>query len=925
MSTALTITRPSEHCSVTAKRPLISWTIDHRKPESLRYTVRIVALKDGQKAQDALRRGDDRVSATVDGQLSLKFPREAASLRHGAYAAEVRAFDPDGREIAVSEPRLLYVEPDNLPVSLSDLLCCDDLLSQKWRKAYGSPGIQPNADGSLPHKTTILTLAGSQSSGDAAWNTVDGGFRMGKRYAIRLSSRMLKDVRGVRLRVMVFNGSLPSSGRHPQTNPDIAVIAETGELSGDTWNRILLPSWRATKDYENIAVTVFSDSDRQTGSVEVADVCVGVTDHCGPVATILDSGGKPDIPDDWKDFVDRRSKPQTVDVNFVPGSMADLYGPMFDGLGNSNWYRRDECASLGGRIPPEASELQEEFAEATIAGLSAKDIRDALVAVADKFPHGDLNHLTPIEGDNGVACSPPRLDRALPFEGRDIVYVHGFSPAQVMQGVTDTMNGVDSSVLKVWPTDEAEFEDGGFFRNAAENYWRTHVNDYLSTPAGLSNRYLAAAYSSNQRLIECAHALLGQISKAMNSGEGVHESVSVPNRDCFGRDLVIVSHSTGALVVNAAMALAARTANDPQLQSLFGDVSHSPERVKVHISLHGAIAGSEAAELVVVGANLLAGFAISSDIAVDLGIAIANVDPALSLIRSGLTGFGLNVPAIEAALDSATDSLVSFAAAGVSVVNGSVLVDLSPPITKLLWGSSTNSTPVPVLTVAGGHPTPSSAFLKPFLAGLDDGVVNINSQSGSPSLLHPDQYLFFPPVSRIFDMGIPLDRAIVNFAEQAVAPLSAAYGSIPQLSPTGMLQPVDVVVSPSPRYQNHFTFLQSSSDHNHPFQAPTSAYQFTPFGNPNFEETLVIERPDVFDLGLVNPEIAQAVVARTRGQDLVITLNIPVPVFSFVPPSVSITTLTVTVTIPLWRRNYRTLESDQATQECDYVYRFVLR
>jgi hypothetical protein len=184
----------------------------------------------------------------------------------------------------------------------------------------------------------------------------------------------------------------------------------------------------------------------------------------------------------------------------------------------------------------------------------------------------------------------------------------------------------------------------------------------------------------------------------------------------------------------------------------------------------------------------------------------------------------------------------------------------------------------------------------------------------------------------MYDMGIPPARAIPYFADQYEGPAMSAYGSSPWLSPTGMVQPVLTSASPLPRFRNHFTFLQGASDHNHPVQEDQDINDYiSTLGTANYEESLVVDDPFVFDSGLVNDSILALVRGSVRGQDLVITLHFLVPAFSFVPPSYRFEELTLTITVPLWRRRYHLLRSsldvspEQDLQECDYVYRFVLR
>jgi hypothetical protein len=539
------------------------------------------------------------------------------------------------------------------------------------------------------------------------------------------------------------------------------------------------------------------------------------------------------------------------------------------------------------------------------------------------------------------------LDKSKPFSGRDIIYVHGLvldhilkrtvandqtgflkSAALATNFVTNT---VLDSVSKSWPDGREEFFEGGFYHNMALSYYDDHIKHFLGNLENPSNRYMLVAYNSSQRLIENVHAALTQISLAMNEGKGVVYNKKDPRgSDCFGKEVVIISHSTGALLMDVSMAIAGMSADDEALQKSFGNIKYIADRAKVHIALHGAIAGSELAALGVFGANIAAGAAVGIDVAIDIDIAVDNaVESGYQIVYDAITGLNTagttnNTDIIEAFMDEASDSIVVLARNLATTINNSVLVDLSPHVAKLLWGNYINQNKVPVLTVAGGHPgnADEKLFTKIVLPGFDDGVVSANSQSGSPSLLLPELYLYIPPENRIFQLGIDARRSVPYFSEQSKGVLEAAYGSIPWLSPAGMVQPVALYAAPSPRYANHFPFLQSASEHMHSFSEPMN-YVAT-VGASNVEECLAVENGFIFSSELVNPNIIGLVSRRIRGQDLILSFKIYYPVFDFSPfLTISWENYTFTITIPIWRRAYDTLSGNNF--ETDFVYNFVLR
>jgi hypothetical protein len=395
--------------------------------------------------------------------------------------------------------------------------------------------------------------------------------------------------------------------------------------------------------------------------------------------------------------------------------------------------------------------------------------------------------------------------------------------------------------------------------------------------------------------------------------------------------VVIISHSTGGLLMDVSLAIAQMSGADEKVQKAFGDIQYIAKRTKAHIALHGALAGSELAALAVFGANLSAVTATAGDIGIDVNIAADNaIETGMLIVRDAVTGMNTagttnTTDFFEAFMDAASDSIVVLTRNLATTFNNSVLVDLSPHVAKLTWGTYINKIKVPVLTVAGGHPgnTDEKIFTKIVLPGFDDGVVSTNSQSGSPSMFLPELYQYIPPESRIFQLGIDLRRSAPYFGEQSKGVLGAAYGSIPWLSPAGMVQPVAIVATPSPRYANHFPFLQSASEHMHSFSDDLT-YVATA-GASNVEECLAVENSFLFVNELVHPDIISLVSRQIRGQDLVITFKISYPVFDFwpYPPSVTWESYTFTITIPLWRRAYDTLSG--SNYETSFVYDFVLR
>lgn len=956
------IISPASDCPQEQRRPAFSWTPLRPEGRKVIYSLRLVALKEKQDAEKALRSNEPLFSQQNIRGTNLRYPEHLPELPDNAvYAWQVSAFDAAGspsKPLGQSDIGLFFIPLQNMRFSLQSLLCCgQNLLKEEgnsWVAAYGAPGINPRQGGCF-QSTGVMELKGNRQGGDAVQQQLGAAkqFTKGKRYQVSFCARAYpKQVDYIRFRVLAFNESLPNTGLHPQPEADIAVIGESANIRATEWGRYFFPAWQAPKGFSHIAILAITDEDAPVGFLAngaLANICLEITEDCGFTAAEVGLSDPAIIPEEINGMLQSGSPPQTQDVSFGQGALIDLFGYPFDEVGQSTWYTAgDDCFSIGGSVPPEAQDKdKEENLFELPGGLPIDDFEKGLEKYGEwpgfqmKFP--DWGRVPPEK----VKDCRPNYDKNKPFSGRDIIYVHGLRPDHIYQNIIKSdrtgylsmvasatgflnPNTLDDALTQKWPEARDEFFEGGFYHQQAKNYFYPHIQHFLGDTLNPTNRFLIVSYNSSQRLAENLHAIFWQISRAMNEGEGVvYAENDSRGADCFGQDYVLISHSTGALVMDAGLAVAQQSETDADIRSAFGEVQYLARRAKTHISLHGAIAGSELAGLAVVGANVAALTATGGDIGVDVGIAVDNgLESGLQMVVDALTGLNTagttnNTDVFEAFMDAATDSAVVLTQNTVTIVNNSILVDLTPSIAKLMWGSFLNQAPAPVLTVAGGHPgaVDHSLATKWVLRGLDDGVVGTNSQSGSPSLIHPDFYGYLLPSGRIYDMGIAPQRATIFFADQYLTPALAAYGSFPYLAPDGMVQPVAIAPAPSPRYNNHFPFIQSTADHNHPM-APTMAYLPT-FGASNTEESLVVENNFLFTSGLVNPEILSSMQQTVRGQDLILTFNITYPVFSFPPPSFSWQQSTFILTVPLWRRTYRRLSD--GWKETDYVYRFVLR
>lgn len=572
-----------------------------------------------------------------------------------------------------------------------------------------------------------------------------------------------------------------------------------------------------------------------------------------------------------------------------------------------------------------------------------------LAATATALPAG-FPSLSPLCGATAkcsVQGTPPPLDGTKPFGGRDIILVHGLRTGPIFAAM-----GGNGSAQKSWENlaDRSEFyAPTGYWKQGANTYWADFIHRWLkgdyASPTSYqqysnhaTNRYLVVAWPTTERLLVGAHAMLTQIRDAMVSGTGVINETAVGSSGTTGgfcaNGCVVISHSTGGPLADVAMSLAQATKTSGPQQAQYGNVGFIPDHIRAQIALHAAFDGSGMATPLVAA-----------------GTAIALSAPLCVLVKDVVGWFTGTNPAT---------------CAGLTVIPNSVLLDLVPAVMQSLWGPSLNSSPVPTVTVAGGHPTSDGfdGFQKHpiikllFNAGLDDGVLSDDSQCANPNLFvgWPSGYRAIPRPfhANVYDMGIPSDRAISFYQSQIwdtfLRPLGAdvASGCTPYLSPDGMVQPVWDAGSHSPwhRYANHYSFVQSTSDH---FIGPLNAQQsgiaagaaspvtacylqtqgvngiaHTCFNSSadNNEEIRVMNDPSVYqrvcppgvaDTGqpacaaLVNPAVGGLVEREIRGKFIQFKLFHKVYRLWF------------------WRRAYDRLAGWQTMTENDYVFRYVLR
>jgi len=144
------------------------------------------------------------------------------------------------------------------------------------------------------------------------------------------------------------------------------------------------------------------------------------------------------------------------------------------------------------------------------------------------------------------------------------------------------------------------------------------------------------------------------------------------------------------------------------------------------------------------------------------------------------------------------------------------------------------------------------------------------------------------------------------------------------------------------RYNNHYSFLQTASDHyigprgksakdgfdlnNYSattgFTPPTYDYDPSFGGMRNYEESRAVTNTDIYTRGLVSSSVANMQQERIRGRYL--TITIPLPHVRFLP-SFRLWWEPYYIIIPIWERTYHNMVGFESECECSYVYKYVLR
>jgi len=780
-------------------------------------------------------------------------------------------------------------------------------VTQYWSVGYGSPQFlnTPNGGFFNPGYAAVL---GNQTTGSAIAQalSVQNKIRQGKKYILSVGVRYFNKPNApdyARIRVIAYNGALPANGTHPAnadprnaitpppalpangTHPapgaNIAIIGRSGKIRdcGD-WSVIEFPVWTANKDFQNIALNVFTN-DGATATLWIDNVYLCETNWGSDCEEVqLDAKGNPIVPAGYGAVpAGFTCPPEAEEEEYDNGSLQDLYGYN----GTASWYAQatDKCFSIGGTLPPEVLNYNcDDSLKMMGINMTCNELQKMLEkSEIDTSLFNKLPNMLPIPVmTNNCDVGTPIELRNMAFGGKDIIYIHGLQ----LDHLCDRANNVSGAGAD-WPINTNEFYTG-YYKTVANANWQPHI-DYFLRGKGNKNRYLIVTYNCSQRAEVAVHSVLSQIWQAMENGKEVQVAAGDPRgTNCFGRDFVFVSHSTGAIVADAALTIAHYSRNISFFNTKYGDISLVSDRCKGRVSLHGAFTGSSLATVLVV----------------------TQQNPLLSAVAS---------TALTAGLCKAD---LSIGIHRVMVLN-SILVDLIPPITRAKWGPLIAAVPVPVLNVSGGHPTASVPILK-FLMhiGYDDGVVSMDC--ANTLINQPSNFAStFPP--KVYDMGINRVRANNYFLDQRLSFNLYGAAFTPYLSPTGMVQPV-ALAAPMLQAPNHYAFVQSASEHLQPKDLNYFIgcnYEVTKFGGGrNYEEELVVNDVSLYTKGIIDNSIISKMKEKIRGKYIEYPIikikrvkGFPVPVVHW-------------KRFYIWKRTYHTL-GDDCLYDYDYVYRYLFK
>ncbi len=633
-----------------------------------------------------------------------------------------------------------------------------------------------------------------------------------------------------------------------------------------------------------------------------------------------------------------------VDVDEDLGLLSDLY-PDLDTTTDA-YHSSVKCEpSIGGTLPPEESPTDDQLAAEEYVSAFESDKGQKIV---DDLKLNPLPPIAPIDTvtmgncfmrtagtdvQKQVPCdSKLFLQANQPFEGRDIIYVHGLATDHIKDKLLNppsALGPVHPANLN-WPADSGEFLNaGGYYRTYAENYWKAHILEHLGMgwqwssgdPVPIyqpkANRYMLVAWSSNQTLEYAQHAMLTQIQLAISSNKNVVTPPTYPAtfvRPFCSNGCIVISHSTGSPITSTAMSLAHAGFFGPEAQKI-------PNYIAAHISFAGAISGSR-----------LASIAMAIGLSAAPAVGASNI---LCPINDWF--FGTN----------------NTCNADTTFLANTILRDLIPAVAQGVWGDFVDSSPVPTVTSAGGHPVGGYIATGFMLPGLDDGVVTMNSACGNPNpvfpILLPPSGLTVTSLVKGFDMtengGKFLRAAKVLLGQKNLkAPAGPNYLAgtcTPYLSPTGMVMPVAIGWGGTPfdarnRFRNHYSFIQGLAEHSYdggsstanPWPStggnpPSTLRQYLFFGTNNLEESNAVTDSSIYSrmIDSNGTHLAKPVASHEIVRGRKVSFHMPFNIGSCKKKG----TLNYFCQRWVWKRTYNLLDKWQEKQSSHYAYEFIGR
>ncbi|MFN0012944.1 MAG: HYR domain-containing protein, partial [Saprospiraceae bacterium] len=795
---------------------------------------------------------------------------------------------------------------------------------------------------------------------------------------VRVAKKPPSQVPYVKIRAMAFNNSLPTNGNHPKPNPNIALIGVSGKVEVcPDWTQFVFHRWRAGKNYNNIAISIENDLFLGTFSrADLDNICfTEVNDSIPCYFATLDSDGNivPSIGQ-----LDPNCPPVEEDVYLDMGSVNDVYGycnPAPDGV--DTWYElcADSCESLGGEIPDDLANFikNDSLNQYMMDSLGVND--STLMADLGHFQdslelaYSNVNLLDSMASLGAFAFDcrslPPQGpapdDPNSPFKGYDIVFVHGLRTTPLEERLLNS----DPLAFTKWPANRNEFYNG-YWKRGANAYWYEHTNRYLKTSVNsnfsvnqngtYTNRYIVVSHPATQSFVFGAHSVMEQIANAMLNGQGVINCSPTEQRpkNTFGHNgFIIISHSDGAPLSDIVLSTSDLT-RFPPLNFLLGDVSFIADRCQLHVALQGAFGGSNYASLALMAAAATTPLQFALDLAEPL-LGFQAPGPAPWLFTSELLDMSITKKLWGPLMNRVPVCVLTVSGGHPTDfgADGTKYPKLNKVISLIAKHTIQHGFDDGVLCVESQAPNTDSRKNYPNRYYPKLGIATVAGLAAAANTGNPKALQFAALLNeRIYDMGIDKSRAVRYYLDQkldllvadklfgqslpggfvvdnilgpysnVVKYLFASSGVIPWLSPSGMVQPVRFARFPGlnaydalKRYDNHYSFIQSTADHysgsigsfgNYPNYEHTNVT-----GVPNGEESRVVTSNDVYTKCGVSSGMRNLQREYVRGKSKTFTIKI----FKF----------RKTFTFWIWKRKYHLLQDYETKNELDYLYETVLR